>query len=239
MSKISAIVSAYYAEEYLSDRIENLLLQDVFPHELEVIIVCRVNSPEYNIAVHPFNDPRLIVIQDGGFGDDPIPTVYEAWNIGIGYATGDYLTNANSDDRHYPGALRAMADALDLNLSYDVVYTDIDRAYDLNGPVQGKFEWMEGGLLELYWKGCFLGPMPMWRRSLHGAFGLFDGSLTSAGDYEFWMRLASHDIRFFHIRHSHGLHLERPNALEHRSPVRSTWEVARVKSLYRSTIEVR
>jgi hypothetical protein len=48
-------------------------------------------------------------------------------------------------------------------------------------------------------KGCFIGPHPMWRATLHQKHGYFNSEeFESAGDYEFWIRIAEED-NMFHI----------------------------------------
>lgn len=232
--KLTAIVSAYYCEPYLEKRLTNLLEQGL-GNALEVIVVCQKDSPEQKIAVPYVNKFDYFVVKD----TDDVPTVYDAWNMGVALALGQYLTNANGDDWHYPGALKRMMDELDGHPGSAVVYADVDRTDEHMGEAKGQFNWLEGGLAELYWKGCFIGPMPMWRAELHKKHGLFDPEMRSAGDYEFWMRLAAGGEKFHHIRgFVSGGHLERLDALEHREPVRSIWEQSRSRGKFRHIIDV-
>lgn len=226
MSRVTAIVSAYHAESYLDGRLQNLTSQDEKP---EIIVICRIGSEEQNIA----SRHEIDIITTAG-----IPTVYEAWNIGVKSASGKYLTNANSDDRLYPGALKRMADILDKESTYGVVYTDIDVVTDIDGEPVRRFNWMEGGVKELL-SGCFLGPMPMWRKSLHDRFGMFDETYASAGDYEFWLRLAKSGVKFFKIRdYVAGAYLDRQNSVEKREPLRSLWEANNIRMKYREAANV-
>lgn len=234
--KVSSIVSAYYADRFLQDRLENLYDQGVAQ---EIIVVCQSKSKEEAIA-RSFQERHLELVHDETlriFPTADIPTVYAAWNIGISYARGEYITNANSDDAFKFGALSEMASILDEKKDHALVYGDIERIEQVGGPVTGLFQWREGGLKELVNEGCFLGPMPMWRKSLHDKYGLFLHSFKVAGDYEFWMRLAAGGEKFYHIRHVVGVHLERQDALEHKAPVNTVWEIARAKARYRSTVE--
>lgn len=232
MTKVTAIVSAYFSEPYLHGRLMDLDAQGL-GDDLQIIVVCQTGSVDEEIALAHLGasaDPERYLIVT----TLDVPTVYDAWNKGIEAALSEYITNANSDDRLLPGALKAMADALDAHPKYAVAYTNINRVLEIGGQTEGVFEWIEGGLEELYWQGCFLGPMPMWRRALHEKYGLFDPSLRSAGDLDFWMRLAHGGEKFFHIASVYGEHLERLDALEHREPVRSIVESARVKAKYRA-----
>jgi O-antigen biosynthesis protein len=227
MARVSCLVSAYYAEEYLEGRLQNLLAQKPRP---EIVVICQMDSAEHKIAT-PYSDRdeiTIVVTHD-------IPTVYAAWNLGIQTATGDFLTNSNCDDRLYPSALAKLSAALDNHPKYAVAYADVDIVKELGGAPDGRYEWAEGSIAELL-TGCFVGPMPMWRKSLHDKYGLFDAEMQSAGDYEFWMRIAKQGERFFHVREVCGAYLKRDDSAEHRFKLRSIWEQARAKGRYREGV---
>lgn len=220
--RASAIVSAYFCDEYLKGRIENLLQQTERP---EIIVVCKSGSKEHTIACE-YEQTVVITTQN-------TPTIYEAWNIGVKTATGKYITNANSDDRLKPHALKTMADILDKESTYGLVYADVEIVREIDGKVINVYKWIEGGFNELL-QGCFIGPMPVWRKNLHERFGYFDETYKVAGDYEFWLRLAKGGVRFFHVRgYPLGTYLKRETSAEHREPLRSLWEANNVRSKYR------
>ena len=113
--RVSAIVSAYKAEDYIEGCLDDLYKQ---PMGIEIVVVCQEGSEEHKSAQeteHPFL--RIVTTKN-------IPTVYHAWNLGIRAASGKYITNANTDDRHHPDAYRIMADLLDARPDIDLVYHD-------------------------------------------------------------------------------------------------------------------
>lgn len=228
MVRVSAIVSAYYAEEYLEGRLDNLLAQSEQP---EIVVVCQKDSAEHRIAtlmlvkapVH-----RLVLT-------DNIPTIYEAWNQAIQFSTGKYITNANSDDRLYPGALMRMANTLEQNPDCGLVYSNVDIVEEIGGKPTGCYRWAEGDF-DVLMKGCFMGPMPMWRKSLHDKYGLFDAEMHIAGDYEYWLRLANGGEKFYHINDALGAYLKRKDSAEHREELRAVWETARARGKYRQNL---
>lgn len=222
MAKVSAIVSAYFAADYIEGRIENLLAQDPKP---EVIVICAAGSEEARIVACR-KDVVAIYTPDN-------PTIYAAWNIAIQAATGDYVTNANSDDRLYPGALKLLARVLDES-DAAVAYADTDIVREIGGDPVNRHEWIDGDF-EILKQVCFIGPMPMWRRSLHQKYGYFDRTMKSAGDYEFWLRLASQGETFKHIPRAIGAYLKRRDSAERREPLRTLWETARARSRYAET----
>jgi hypothetical protein len=229
LPSVSAIVSAYYTKDFLPGRIENLLGQT---HRPEVVVVCHEGSEEWRTCQEYGNEPGFVTVAlpEGS----NIPTVYEAWNRGIAASSGELITNANSDDRLFPDALLHAAMTLKEHPEAAAAYFDMEIAKAHGGPPENFFTWREGGLGELL-QGCFLGPAPVWRRSLHEKHGLFNTWFQSAGDYEFWLRIASAGERFCHMPEILGRYLERPDSIEHRLAVRATWEAARARAMYRTT----
>ena len=139
-----------------------------------------------------------------------------------------YITNANCDDLTYEGTYKKMADALDRRKNIAVAYGNLDMEKD--GQVQ-TINAVEGDFSTLL-SNCFVGPMPMWRKSLHDQYGLFDKKLHVAGDYEFWLRIAEQGEKFYRINHTLGKYLYRADSAEHREQTRTVWESAKVRSPY-------
>jgi glycosyltransferase involved in cell wall biosynthesis len=215
--KVSAIISAYFCEEYLEGRIENLKAQTLRP---QIVVVAEFESPEYKIADSLWEEPDVMVATAY---DQPAPTIYDAWNKGIKAASGDFITNANSDDRLAPYAIQKLARQLDIRPEIGLVYADVDIVESLEGGFDsawrtGHFRWWEGeDQFEKLKSGlCYLGPQPMWRRSLHDKYGYFDPEFKSAGDLEMWLRLSKNGVRFHHLREVLGIYLRREDQAEQR-----------------------
>jgi len=239
--RVSAIVSAYKAQDYIEGCLEDLRFQNEFNlNRLEIVVVCQEGSEEHKQA-ELFKDsvrPHQIIIVT----TEDIPTVYHAWNLGIKAATGRYITNANADDRRHPRSMEICADILDARLDIDLVYHDQYITWEPNqtfagflrenhgkelkgGRWEGEpgfFSWLEYDKIKLS-DGCFVGPQPMWRVTLHQRHGYFIDEWKSAGDYEFWLRIAG-DKNFLHIPVSLGLYLARPDGIELSSPIESQQE---------------
>jgi len=213
MALVSALVSAYYSEKYIEARILNLQKQ-----ECEIVVICQAGSVEEEVA----NNYRAKVVTT-----PDIPTIYAAWNLGIHHATGEFLTSANTDDLFYGGALAEMAkqlQATDASICHSLV--DVK-----NGKKIERWRRVSGGY-EILKRWCFVGPMPVWRTSLHWRYGLFDESFTVAGDYEFWLRCVSQGEKMCYIDKPLGLYLSRPDSLEHRDREKHKEERKRIKALY-------
>jgi len=229
MVKLSCLLSTYNDLPLLQERLDNLLTQNGV--DMELIVIAERHSEELNILddwqkdnVHNFEIE--VIMTDG------IPTLYDAWNMGIEIAQGEYITNTNTDDRLYPGALQKMIDVLDNEPDVGVVYPDVDRVATIDGEPFGTFTWAEGGF-DVLINGCFLGPMPMWRKSLHDKYGMFDDGMHSSGDYDFWLRLAKNGVKMKRIPEPLGRYFDRKESIEHREPVRTVWETANARRRYR------
>lgn len=224
---VSAIVSAYASARFLRGCLEDLEAQTI-ADRMEIIVVDSGSPDDEEAIVREFQ---------GRFGNivylrTERETVYAAWNRGIRLARGRYLTNANTDDRHAPDAFERMVAVLDSRPEAGLVYANcaVTRTPNTSlheGPVVGHFRWPAFDP-RLLFSVCYVGPQPMWRRSLHGQFGLFDPGYTSAGDYEFWLRICR-KVKFVHIPEVLGLYLTHEGSIEHATPEVSHREAAQAR----------
>lgn len=230
---VSAIVSTYNSERFIKGCIEDLEQQTI-AHQLEIIVID---------SASPQNEGAIVRELQGRYGNirylrtDQRETVYAAWNRGIAMARGRYVTNANTDDRHRRDAFELMARVMDSRPGIDLVYGDVlitknpDDTFESHTP-GGRYTWYDWDRNILLDKGCFVGPQPMWRRSLHELYGGFDPAYVTSGDYEFWLRI-SQTSDFFHIRQPLGLYLARPDSIEHQNEDRKGIENSKILDLYR------
>lgn len=187
---VSAIVSTWNAERFLRGKLEDLEAQTIAP-ELEIIVVDCASPQNEHVIVAQFQErfPNIRYLRTARR-----ETVYQAWNRGIRMATGEFVANANTDDRLRRDAYETLVGALrehpDCALAYpDLLITAQENAtFDSHRPL-GYRDWPPFdplSLLEL----CCIGPFPLWRRSLHEEIGYFDERYRSAADYDFWLRAA-------------------------------------------------
>lgn len=210
---VSAIVSTYKSERYIAECIEDLERQTI-ADRLEIIVVDS-GSPENEGEIVRRYQQRYSNIKY--IRTEQRESVYQAWNRGIKAATGKYITNANTDDRHYEHALATLARALEDNPDSPAAYArfvgvreqqDGSRSYYYDSPSRPfKFE-------DLLDEAFTVGPQPMWRRSIHSVCGYFDEGLVVGGDEEFWFRIAQHgDLTF--VDEVLGEFLENPESVCH------------------------
>jgi glycosyltransferase involved in cell wall biosynthesis len=233
---VSAIVSTYKSEKFLRGCLEDLERQTI-ADKLEIIVVDS-NSPQNERAiVEEFQKRHSNIVY---IRTKERETLYGAWNRAIRAARGKYVTTANTDDRHRADALEILARNLDQNPDVTLVYGDclittVENETMETTQATRRFQWMEFSAQDLLTKGCFCGPQPMWRREAHAEHGYFDASMVSAGDYEFWLRLAQNRV-FLHVPVALGLYLESPTSVEHANREAGVRETKIAQDRYRDSI---
>lgn len=229
---VTAIVSVYKAARFLRGCLDDLLAQTLHARgELEIVVV-DTGSPEEEGAIvreYQARAPRLRYVRT-----EDRRTIYAAWNLGAAAASGRYLTNANSDDRHHPEALERLARALDDHPDVDLVYADTVWT-----PIENEALATTTSRLRVVWPAfsvptlrgqCMVGPQPMWRRAVHERYGVFDDRFTSAGDWEFWLRIAAPG-RFLKVDEVLGLYLINQGGAELGNP-RAAAEAEQVRQRF-------
>jgi glycosyltransferase involved in cell wall biosynthesis len=210
--KVTAIVSTYAAERLLESCLEDLERQTIAA-QTEIIVVDSGSPENEERIVREFQRRHTNIVYIRTCRE----TLYEAWNRGVAMARGEYLTNANTDDRHRADAFERMVSELDRR-EVGIVYADSLITTTEN-------EAFEDHSADRIWRlppfsvrqvlmDCPFGAQPMWRRVLHDDIGLFEGKYRLAGDYELFMRLAiEHGAH--HLDEILGLYYESQNNLSY------------------------
>jgi O-antigen biosynthesis protein len=220
VNRVSALVSAYYCAGYLEERLNNLT-------GCETIVVCKLNSPEHWIAKQ-YKDARLIVTPD-------VPTIGKAWNDAAKLASGEYLVTANADDLFLQDGLAEMADVLDADPEIGLVFSGVIKNDGTNRTYWKRVDFPEGkvntnALRAEISRRSFIGPMPMWRKSLHAQVGYFDEQMIVSCDYDMWRRMAMSGVGFWYIPRALGEYLYRDDSLEHRNYKTMRAEMERLRA---------
>lgn len=224
---VSAIVSVYNCERFIAGCLEDLERQTI-ADKLEIVVVNTGSQQNEEKIIKDFQEKfdNIVYVKT-----ENRETLYQAWNRGIKAASGKYITNANSDDRHRKDALEIMANFLENEKCIDLVYydfiiTETENETFENCTAVGYLNLPEFDPYQLVY-GPFVGHQPMWRKGLHEEFGYFDGTLEAAGDYEFWLRITEKS-NFKHIKKYLGLYLRNPNSAERRNHIITTLETENI-----------
>ncbi|MGD1701850.1 glycosyltransferase, partial [Dapis sp. BLCC M229] len=212
---VSAIVSTYNSEKFIRGCLEDLVAQTLYQKgKVEIIIIDSASAEKEGAIAQEFQSKYPYIIY---YRTPERESIYAAWNRAIKIAKGNYITNANTDDRHRPDALEKMANYLDNNYDTSLVYADqlvTTLPNDSWATTQANkcWNWPEFDYQELE-RRCIVGPQPMWRKSLHQKYGYFRSEFKVAGDYEFWLRIGKTE-KFARFSEILGLYFENEQGLE-------------------------
>jgi glycosyltransferase involved in cell wall biosynthesis len=214
--KVTAITSTYRGERFLRECLSDLEAQTI-ADETEIVIVDSASEQNEKDIVLEFQSKYKNIVY---VRTEEKETIYAAWNRAINHAHGKYITNANVDDRHDRTAYEKMSKFLDTHAEFALVYADVaittkENARLVDAPISG-FYLLSDFDPEILFKICYVGPQPMWRKDLHERYGLFDPFYTSAGDYEYWLRISKSE-KFYHLPETLGLYFLSQYSAEHRN----------------------
>jgi glycosyltransferase involved in cell wall biosynthesis len=178
--KISVVVPSYNQAQYIQATLDSLLIQE-YPVE---ILVCDGGSTDDTVPILESYGDRISFVsgKDDGQAD--------AINQGLQRATGDVLAYLNSDDIYYPGCLARVMQYFKKQPDCQALYGDAWHLHG-DGSIMERYyteKWSYPRLLEI----CYLcQPAVFWRRDVMERFGIFDGTLHYALDYDYWLRVGA------------------------------------------------
>lgn len=208
-------MSTFNAEHLIEGCLQNLVNQTIFAEgRMEILIIDSGSEQQECKIVEEFQNADQSIVY---FRTDERESLYKSWNRAIGKARGQYLTNANTDDRHHPKCIELLCQSLDENpacgLSYGNLFkslksNEIFAGNDKSIPCESQ-KFFPGSLL----LHDYIGAQPVWRKSIHDKIGLFDEKYEVVGDYEFVLRAVSNGCKFSYVPEAQGLMLWHKNAL--------------------------
>tara|TARA_R110002020_G_scaffold378887_1_gene589911 strand:+ start:1222 stop:3219 length:1998 start_codon:yes stop_codon:yes gene_type:complete len=238
--KISFITSVYKGGEYFEEFMKDITSQTIFENKCELILV-DCNSPDNEselvkpwIEKYPKNIKYIELNED--------PGIYAAWNLAIKESTGDFISNANLDDRKSPYFAEKLAKYLHAHPQFDCVYTENYMTFKSNetfenntsnGAIYPAEEFTNGAMLRGNPPHC----MPMWRKSLHEKNEWFDEEYRSAADWDFWLRCAHNGSEYKKIGEPLGLYYFNPTGISTNQENRS-WKIEEEKQIYQKYIKL-
>ncbi|HLB93996.1 MAG TPA: glycosyltransferase [Candidatus Babeliales bacterium] len=214
MPKISIVTSVYNSDQFIEGFLANITQQTIFD-QCELILI-NANSPgkhEEAMILKYLKKYSNITYQR--LAQDP--GIYGVWNLGIKQARGQYITNANVDDRLLNNCYELHAQVLDNNPEIALVYSDFYTTIRPNAKIgrvsrygiTTKPEFIPA--LIKHW--CLPSFNPLWRKSAHEICGYFDEDFKIAGDYEMWIRMVSMGLKFKKCPGVLGIYYLNPDGL--------------------------
>ncbi|HEY9826962.1 MAG TPA: glycosyltransferase family A protein, partial [Stenomitos sp.] len=192
MPKVSIVIPAYNAMQYLPETLTNALQQTY--DDYEVIIVNDGSTDGTGEWVTHFNHPKVSLITQENQG------LSGARNTGILHAKGEYIALLDADDLWHPSKLAKQVELLDASPNAGLIYTWTALVDEHGQPTGRFFSAQDEGkvwerLLEFNMVGC--GSVPLIRRACFEEVGNFDRNLRSfVEDWDLWLRMAKrYDFR--------------------------------------------
>ncbi len=179
MSKVSVLVAAYNAQQYIEKCLQSLLTQTLTDLEVLCVDDASTDNTPHILDEAAARDNRLKVLhlkENGGQA--------KARNIALQMAEGDYICMLDSDDWYAPDALQVAADVLDKHPDTDCVLFQLRQVfpnYEREYPMPS-FDVMSGKQAfeaSLTWA---IHGLYMVRTELHKRFPFDDSSKAYSDD---------------------------------------------------------
>ncbi|MER3491205.1 MAG: glycosyl transferase family A [Mastigocladus sp. ERB_26_2] len=186
MPKVSVIIQAYNAMNYLPKILESVLKQTFT--DFEVLIINDGSTDNIIEWASQITDPRVKLISQENQGQSA------ARNLGIVLARGDYLAFLDADNLWLPTKLEKQVNFLDKNPEVGLVNTWVALTDEHGKPTGTVIKTHAEGNV---WKQIIecptviCGSSPLVRSDCFEKVGLFDKKLSVSADWEMWIRIAS------------------------------------------------
>jgi glycosyltransferase involved in cell wall biosynthesis len=233
MIKVSALVSVYKSMEFIDECLNDLIEQSLFKKgELEIVIIDSASPENESAIIQKYQAQYPNIVYNRTAEREPL---YKAWNRGIALARGEFVTNANTDDRHHPECLEILCKALEASPKIDLVYADVFESDTANqtfhqNPGTKKYTYPDFFAplsLMFYQFGC----QPLWRKKIHSLMGDFNGKLKAAGDWEFCLRFSLAGLKARRVPQILGSFLQRATSISNQDST-SNREQADLRNTY-------
>jgi glycosyltransferase involved in cell wall biosynthesis len=210
MPKLSVVIPAYNAEDFIAETIQSVLSQSF--NDFEMIVVDDGSNDRTASIVRNILDPRVRYLYQHNQG------MTAARNYGISQSQGEYFLFLDADDLYLPDKLGLQVDYLNTHPATGLVasgYQYINAGGEIIGEVKPWIHQEEITLLDLLKGGLTPPHAVMIRKHWLEKVGNFDAVMTSAGDMDLWYRLYLHGCPMewlrevvcqYRIHHSNATH---------------------------------
>lgn len=234
--KCSVLISVFNGQKFLSGFFNDLLRQDII-NDVELLFLNASPDPKDSDDISEFikKYPKL---KSKHISLDSSFSVYEAWNFGIDVSSSDILTNWNIDDRRALSSLRLQIEDLENSSEVDLNYgqtitTEVpNEIFEFTESTIGfaAYEPSTQSMLKNNSPHC----LPVWRKSLHDRFGVFDEHYKYCADYDMWMRAIVGGAKFKKLPINTGLYYRNPEGLSSGSKTlkKALEEVSEIRKKY-------
>lgn len=250
MGKLSIIIPTYNSAHFLPETLESILNQDYEDYEL---IVVDDGSTDNTRELIQSYGVRITYLHQENSGGCSMPR-----NVGIRYASGEYIAIFDADDIMKPGKIMLQSDFLNNNPHVGFVFTDfcdfrgaeILRNHISTCPIfnqlrkkkvrKNEYIINSTDAYETLLMENFIGASSMmFRKSVYEEIGPFDEHLESSEDIDFTLRVArKYDFGFIdrlgHLRRLHDGNMTNKNEKMIKAQIRVYSDQLQVKKSFKS-----
>lgn len=211
--RVTIITSIFQSSKFLFDFLLDVKRQSIFiDSEVLLLDANKDDSIEDYEIIKPFLDIKNFKYLRIGE-----KSIYETWNMGIELSNSEIISNWNTDDRRSRCSLERQVEFLEKNIEYDLCYGSClitkkpNEIFEFSSSKE-VFPTFDA-TLENHFHHNSPHCLPVWRKSVHKKFGLFDTSYKSAADYDMWFRLLKNQCKFKNLNELIGLYYYNPEGI--------------------------
>jgi hypothetical protein len=212
--RVSIVIPVYNLRDFVAEAIESALAQSLPPGELEVIVIDDGSTDgSSDIARRYQSRIRYLRQENGGLS--------AARNTGIRASTAPFLAFLDADDRLHPDKLRAGLEVFDAHPATGLVYSGFHYIDEKGRPLpQRGWSHAEGDVFAELVLGNLIHPHQalVRREPVESARG-FDERLTSAEDWDLWLRVSRRGVLWACVDRPLADYRIRPGSM-HQNPTR-------------------
>lgn len=192
MNKISVVMPAYNAEEYISESIESVLKQSF--EDFELIIVDDGSTDNTVEIIKSFKNNKIVLIQKEHNG------IVDSLNIGIKRATGKYIARMDADDIMHIDRLKIQHAIMEEEPSITVCGTWM-ILFGEKVPTGRIIQYGNGvvgyPVIQLLRGNFMFHPTVMMRKDFLDHHSLQYKNYPHAEDYQLWLEIAKKNGVFY------------------------------------------
>lgn len=184
MPKISVIMPAYNAEQYIKEAMDSILNQTYGDFEFIVLNDCSKDSTEQIIA--SYADDRIVYVKN-----EQNMGVAATLNKGLSLAKGEYVARMDADDISMPERFALQVAYLDAHPQVAVLAANVEL-FNEEGPISTGWSTTDPAQMkvDLLFSCGLAHPSVMMRRDVIQSLGGYDLEFEGMEDYELWCRVA-------------------------------------------------
>lgn len=180
--KVSVLMPAYNAQDYIGEAIESILNQSFADFEFIIVDDCSTDKTWQIIKDYSKKDKRI-----KPFKNKKNSGVTLTLNNGLKKCSGEYIARMDSDDISMSQRLEKQISYMEKN-NIDVLGANI-IFIDENGKSFGKRKYSKNIKKTIKLESPLAHPTVVFRKKLIDKFGGYEPEFNSAEDYDLWLRL--------------------------------------------------